>query len=188
MSSCSRTCFGVIVCPSCRTPGQGWLGHRRNPWCIVSSQIFADCSSCHPSVSEKETMLTVAQAKQFGLIFDSSLCLAPHNQSTSNSTRSSFKIDSEFHPFPCHYPAPAAFASRPVNCNSLSSGPPASIRAPYDLFPSRCQLALLKPNSDHVLPLLRIPQWLLILGRVKAEVLTVACKALYHLPLCPLLL
>lgn len=128
------------------------------------------------------TLLTVflilkqlLRQNNFGVTLDSSLS-HPMSHPSATPIGLSFKIYSESHLSPHNHPGPAITASHPVSCNSLSL-------TLYDLyFLPGFQTILSKPKSGHAPPLLRTHQWVLVLGRVKASVLTAARKALRHMP------
>lgn len=94
------TCLVVIVCLSCQPPGQGWLGHRCNPWHIAGSQYLLTARlAVFLSLKRQLYPNNGLGKKTFTVTLDSSLS-HPTTSLSANPIDSSFRIYLESHLFP----------------------------------------------------------------------------------------
>uniref|UniRef100_A0A6I8NDJ2 RNA-directed DNA polymerase n=1 Tax=Ornithorhynchus anatinus TaxID=9258 RepID=A0A6I8NDJ2_ORNAN len=132
------------------------------------------------------TILPVPQARNLGVILDSSLLFTPHILSVTKTCRFHLYNIAKIRPFLSTQTATlllrALVISRLDYCVSLLSDLPSSSLAPLrSILHSAARLIFLQKRSGHVTPLLKQLQWLPIDLRSKQKLLTLGFKALHHL-------
>uniref|UniRef100_A0A6I8NEZ7 RNA-directed DNA polymerase n=1 Tax=Ornithorhynchus anatinus TaxID=9258 RepID=A0A6I8NEZ7_ORNAN len=132
------------------------------------------------------TILPVSQARNLGVILDSSLSFTPHILSVTKTCRFHLYNIAKIRPFLSTQTATlllrALVISRLDYCVSLLSDLPSSSLAPLQsVLHSAARLIFLQKRSGHVTPLLKQLQWLPINLRSKQKLLTLGFKALHHL-------
>uniref|UniRef100_A0A6I8NCE2 RNA-directed DNA polymerase n=1 Tax=Ornithorhynchus anatinus TaxID=9258 RepID=A0A6I8NCE2_ORNAN len=132
------------------------------------------------------TILPVSQARNLGVILDSSLSFTPHILSVTKTCRFHLYNIAKIRPFLSTQTATlllrALVISRLDYRVSLLSDLPSSSLAPLrSILHSAARLIFLQKRSGHVTPLLKQLQWLPIDLRSKQKLLTLGFKALHHL-------
>uniref|UniRef100_A0A6I8PFT3 RNA-directed DNA polymerase n=1 Tax=Ornithorhynchus anatinus TaxID=9258 RepID=A0A6I8PFT3_ORNAN len=176
---------------SCLQDVSTWMSARHLKLNMSKTEllIFPPKPGPHPDFSitvDGTTILPVSQARNLGVILDSSLSFTPHILSVTETCRFHLYNIAKIRPFLSTQTATlllwALIISRLDYCVGLLSDFPSSSLAPLrSILHSAARLIFLQRRSGHVTPLLKQLQWLPIDLRSKQKLLTLGFKALRHL-------